>query len=108
MARAAIATGILARDIRESLNEGATMDQGFPLVVVLAVTSPVLVWVEVTITVLLLPSTTTSRLLPIADEEPATPPAPEKASPAPLALAWAKMLSELFWIRPLMTVRLPL
>ena len=35
-----------------------------------ALTLPVLVWVELTMTVLLLPSVTTTRLLPMADAPP--------------------------------------
>ena len=64
-----------------------------------AVTFPLLVCWDCTITVLYEPLTTTFRLLPIAVDEPPTPPAPLKLSAAPLsrALAPAKMLLEPAW-----------
>ena len=54
------------------------------MVVVVALMFPVLVCWDCTMTVLFEPSTTTLRLLPMADAELLEPPAPLKLSDAPL------------------------
>ena len=67
------------------------MASGFPLRWWSRVTLPVLVWTESTITVLLLPSVTTFRLLPMAEAEPDAAGAGETVERA-AAPALAKML----------------